>query len=243
VFFTDNHEPELRSVSSSDLAYAAATIDAPAPLRLLGVSRKSTRKAAKQLISALRSRNESTPHRAKRGTTQERRKVPRRPVGFREVSEADIAKGTLHGANLERASLHGASLRGADLSQADLSGASLSDADLRQADLKEAKLVGTDLSGCRMSEAKLVLANLHGAVLQRADLRGANLYNADLTGADFTDAIVEDTIFYGAKWHLSSTRWSRGLRQQLWNASVEIFPNVFEVRGGAEDRVRSTGRV
>jgi len=70
--------------------------------------------------------------------------------------------------NLSKCFLKGADLIGANLSNANLCLANLSKANLRKANLLSADLLSADLSD---------------AVLYRADLRNANLSNADLRGA------------------------------------------------------------
>ena len=79
------------------------------------------------------------------------------PDGKRaDLSEANLSKAYLSGANLSRANL----LR-ADLSKAYLSGANLSGANLLRADLSEAYLSGADLRGANLSGANLSGANLN----------------------------------------------------------------------------------
>ncbi|GAA5158141.1 hypothetical protein GCM10023321_37470 [Pseudonocardia eucalypti] len=234
--FTDDFEPTLRHVTDADLLRAAVTIDAPAPFGFLGVSRRSTRKAARQLISSLRDRERS---RKPAAADQQ----PTKPDSdFRAASPADLATGKLHRADLAGLTLDGARLGGADLSLANLEGTSLQRADLGQANLTEARLQQANLSDARLVGAKLVLAKMRGAVLRGADLRGASLYGADLIAADFTGANVENAVFMGAEWEPTSTRFSADLYEQLWTASVEIAPGVYKVGGAPQRELVSSER-
>ena len=124
------------------------------------------------------------------------------PDGKRaDLSEANLSKAYLSGANLSRANL----LR-ADLSKAYLSGANLSGANLLRADLSEAYLSGADLRGANLIKADLWRAylsgaSLKGAYLSGADLRGANLSGANLSGANLNCPMVcpEEGSFIGFK--------------------------------------------
>ena len=89
-----------------------------------------------------------------------------------------------------------ADLSEANLSKAYLSGANLSRANLLRADLSKAYLSGANLSG-----ANLLRADLRGAYLSGADLRGANLSGANLSGANLNCPMVcpEEGSFIGFK--------------------------------------------
>jgi hypothetical protein len=111
-----------------------------------------------------------------------------------DLSEADLCRAVLHGADLCRADLHRAvlyeaNLRGADLREANLGEADLRGADLRGANLREAYLYGADLSR----------ANLRQADLSRAYLQSAVLVNTDLTGADLTGCRIFGVSAWGLK--------------------------------------------
>ncbi|HEY9295521.1 MAG TPA: pentapeptide repeat-containing protein, partial [Phormidium sp.] len=86
----------------------------------------------------------------------------------------------------------------ADLSEADLhrvilTGADLSDANLNNADLSRANLTGAYLLKTSFRKAYLLRANLEDALMLRADLSEANLRGANLKRADFSAAYLSDT--------------------------------------------------
>jgi hypothetical protein len=112
---------------------------------------------------------------------------------WRDVNYPDIGP-DLTDADLCRLNLYGANLRWANLFKADLTGVNLDGAHLGGADLREANLGGADLSR----------AYLLGADLSRADLRGAelefaSLVKTDLTGADLTGCRVYGVSAWGLK--------------------------------------------
>jgi uncharacterized protein YjbI with pentapeptide repeats len=138
-----------------------------------------------------------------------------------DLSNTDLRKGNLIGANLEGAILWKAHLEGADLDKAHLEGAyleeanmegafpraaylegaflreaylkltSFSGAHLKGADLRNAHLEGADLWQAHLERAELIVANLKGANLHGANLEKANLKGADLEGADLEGANLE----------------------------------------------------
>jgi hypothetical protein len=120
------------------------------------------------------------------------------PLGYANLTDADLRK-----AILWYASLYDADLTNANLSDADLSGARLSDAHLNRANLTDADLGGAflefaGLTGAHLNRANLRYADLIDAVLRDAnltdaDLRKANLWYADLTNANLSDADLTDT--------------------------------------------------
>lgn len=146
-----------------------------------------------------------------------------------DLREAVLTNASVREAFLQGANLEGATLRNADLDGANLSAAVLQDSDLSRANLEGANLEGAKLNRARlanaifsdanlgkveMAEAKLRSAEftdayLGGANLRAADFRkatfvGANLEEADLSGADLREcdlssALVDGTIFEGAK--------------------------------------------
>src|SRR5271157_4073967 len=106
-----------------------------------------------------------------------------RPYITPDLSEADLSRVGLAGANLSEANLRGA----------DLGGANLREANLLRADLCGANLRGANLRGANPIDANLRVADLGGAELSRANLSGANLREANLLRAD-----LRETEFGGA---------------------------------------------
>lgn len=97
-------------------------------------------------------------------------------------------------ANLRRADLGGADLRGTNLGRSDLSGANFFGSNLNAADLHAVWLWGANLQACDLCKA-----NLRGAHLGLARLRAAKI-----DGADLADSEMLDTIF--ARVDLSKVR-------------------------------------
>jgi uncharacterized protein YjbI with pentapeptide repeats len=91
---------------------------------------------------------------------------------------------------------------GADLSNADLAKGTLTKANFTQADLSNADLYSANLTGANLQGADLSGADLARATLTHARLQGANLTGADLDGAvhaDLTGAIVCHTLLPSGK--------------------------------------------
>jgi uncharacterized protein YjbI with pentapeptide repeats len=136
------------------------------------------------------------------------------PMALPDLSQADLGRAQLSGADLHwavinRADLGAASLVGANLSEADLFGAELNAADLTNANLYAAWLFRADLgqanlSGAHLMRASLSEADISGANLSGAALSGANLTWADLEGANFSGATTDATTF--ANTDLSNVR-------------------------------------
>ncbi len=99
-----------------------------------------------------------------------------------DLSQLNLAKSDLSGANFHDAKLYKINLQGASLLNADFGRASLPNASLKNAKLARAYLSHADLAG-----ADLRGADLSYAYLSNANLRGANLCGADLTGAKVSD--------------------------------------------------------
>jgi uncharacterized protein YjbI with pentapeptide repeats len=97
-----------------------------------------------------------------------------RLVGI-DLPNSELPGVILTNANLERSCLAGANLTGADLSRARLHRADLRGANLQQADLWEVDLSAADLRG----------ANLRQCSMEAADLAGANLAGANLATAQW----------------------------------------------------------
>jgi hypothetical protein len=100
-----------------------------------------------------------------------------------DLSEVDLPKAILSGADLSRAKLTDANLSRAKLYMADLSRA-----DLSRANLFEAKLYMTDLSRSKLFNADFSNADLSGAFLPHANFFNANLSNANLSSAHLSSA-------------------------------------------------------
>lgn len=97
-----------------------------------------------------------------------------RLVGI-DLSNSELPGVILTNANLERSCLVGANLSGADLSRAQLHKADLRGANLQQADLWEVDLSAADLRG----------ADLRQCSIEAADLSGANVAGANLATAQW----------------------------------------------------------
>ncbi len=126
---------------------------------------------------------------------------PNYPLGWANLSRANLSGANLFRANLSGADLFGANLSranlsGANLSETDLSGASLSGADLSGTNLSETDLSGASLSGASLSRANLSGADLSGANLSKTDLFWANLSRANLSGANLSGANLSGTEGY-----------------------------------------------
>lgn len=113
-----------------------------------------------------------------------------------DLSDVNLRKANLNGADLCKANLIDADLFQADLREADLSDAYLHSADLREADLSDADLSGTWLSGADLRKAPLRGAVLSGGFLFRADLREAKLSMADLRWAWLEKADLREASLY-----------------------------------------------
>jgi uncharacterized protein YjbI with pentapeptide repeats len=100
-----------------------------------------------------------------------------------ELTDASLIGIELTNVNLERANLVGADLRSSCLIGARLDRAIVSRADLTEANLKDAQLIGA-----YFTESILVRADLSYSNLARADLTGADLACANLFRANLTDA-------------------------------------------------------
>jgi hypothetical protein len=120
-----------------------------------------------------------------------------------DLSEADLARANLTGAdlrgtNLGYADLTRACLKGANLSEASLARAYVRMAILTGADLNKAHLARTDLVGTDLSGASLVEANLREAILSEANLRGAILTATDLREAILIGTDLRETTLVRA---------------------------------------------
>ena len=103
------------------------------------------------------------------------------------LAESVLCNVVLTDANLERAVLRGADLRGANLSNARLHGAVLTMSQMQGAMLAEARLYGASLQfaqlqGANLEGAYLVAVSMSSAQAQGASLVGTKLWYANLTG-------------------------------------------------------------
>jgi hypothetical protein len=87
-----------------------------------------------------------------------------------DLSEADLSRAYLRGADFSGAGLSWVDLREADLRGAYLIRACLSGADLREADLNEAYLMGADLSSAALGQADLSHAMVDSTTFANLDL-------------------------------------------------------------------------
>ncbi|NMG57550.1 hypothetical protein E1H12_03180 [Geitlerinema sp. P-1104] len=141
-----------------------------------------------------------------------------RDFGGIMLSEANLSRINLSGANLSQAilsiaNLSGANLSGTNLSYAKmnvtrLSGSNLVRANLQGAILNVANMIRANLSGANLQDAALIRAEmiranlseakLNGANLNAADLRESNLRQVDLTGANLSEADLRGSSLIAA---------------------------------------------
>jgi uncharacterized protein YjbI with pentapeptide repeats len=119
------------------------------------------------------------------------------------LTEADLSRASLCGANFSYANLHCAYFIGTDLKEANFTAANLSE---------------TYLSGANLSGANLRDANLKDVDLSRANLSGADLRGANCDGANFMGAILSDDIYGDVLWD-QKTNWKN-------TDGLEIAKNV-----------------
>jgi len=115
-----------------------------------------------------------------------------------DLSEANLFRAVLRGADLRGANLDGANLREANLDGADLSEVHLSAANLNWADLYEANLHAADLHAANLLGASLIKVDLRGADLRGANLTEVVLVNTNLEGANLTAC----SVFGISAWNL-----------------------------------------
>ena len=133
-----------------------------------------------------------------------------RKLNLRELdlSNMDLKRINISGANMSVLNLSGCDLREANMSGAKMSFTILKNADLRRADLSHVTMVGAKLEGSKLAGANLSSAimvsqslidiNLRGADLRGSDLERANLGGADLRGANLKGAKLRDANVGGA---------------------------------------------
>ena len=113
-----------------------------------------------------------------------------------DLSEANLSKASLYGANLkcarmDKATLKGADLTGATLDSASFEGADLAGSNLSFANLKSGRLAGAAMNGSDLTESELAYADLGNTKLRGATLAGSNLEGVNLAGADLSGANLE----------------------------------------------------
>lgn len=86
-------------------------------------------------------------------------------------------------------------LSNADLGRRDLRGANLSRINLAGADLTQARLQGADLRGCNLTGANLDWSKLRGADLRAANLTQARFLRSELQGVRWEGATFDETAF------------------------------------------------
>ena len=116
------------------------------------------------------------------------------------LSNVQLTRANLSGADLFEAHLDGAILKSADLSRARLAGANLMKANLGRVNLTDSSLFSANLPEANLKRANLSGANLTGTDLREADLTEANLFMAQmnmtgLRGADLTGATCGYTVW------------------------------------------------
>src|SRR2546428_4403932 len=127
-----------------------------------------------------------------------------------DLSDADLSKAILYGANFSKADLsyidvseahlsyanfNGATLIGAEISGTDLMHSSFLNANLSEASLSAADLFGANLSGANLSDANLsgaslLRTNLRGSILTRCFIYGISVWNVQLEGAKQDNLII-----------------------------------------------------
>lgn len=122
------------------------------------------------------------------------------------LSEDDLRRRRLIGADLRGQNLSGMDLSGLDLSSADLTdarliGTRLGGATLHQTTLNKAQLTGADLSDAILDYCTADEAGFGGVDLTDASLLGASLKSTTLSGATATGADLRGAELSGARLH------------------------------------------
>jgi TIR domain-containing protein/pentapeptide repeat protein len=110
------------------------------------------------------------------------------------LSDSNLSKANLPGANLVVADLSGSDLSQANLSDADLFGANLSGANLHKADLSGTNMLLANLTDADISHADVSHTVLGQAVLFNCDLRNSNFSNAHLRKTTIANCDLSNTI-------------------------------------------------
>jgi len=142
-----------------------------------------------------------------------------------DLSEADLSRAKLQGADLKqaylvKANLSGANFEEADLTLAKLDGCNLLGANLQRASLKAADLSLANLFGANLSGAYLRGANLHKAKLALAKLKGTNLISAVVAEADLSGARLDGANLLRANLRQSNLEGANLSRANLSRANL-----------------------
>ncbi|NQY65144.1 MAG: pentapeptide repeat-containing protein [Alteromonadaceae bacterium] len=97
--------------------------------------------------------------------------------------------------NLSNTDLRRADLTGANLEGAELSCVNFYKARLEKANFTEAELMGADLKAARLMKTNFTNANLKAAKLEFADLTQTNFNNTNLIAANLDNTIIKNTNF------------------------------------------------
>ena len=148
------------------------------------------------------------------------------------LKKADLSGANLQGINLRKSILQNAILVGANLEGADLTSAKLQNADLSRANLKGAILEGSNLNnsklyGANFEDANLSEANLKGIRAEWANFNHANFYRANLESANFNRAQLMGADFYRANLKNSKLRFA-DLRNTKKGKQSKIGANLRE---------------
>ena len=112
-----------------------------------------------------------------------------------DLSNSEIWKADLTGANLSKARLRYTDLNNSDLSNAELWKADLTGAYLWKADLTEAYLWKTNLREANLSEANLTRTQALGTNFEEANLTGACLEDWNINGETNIDRVICDYVY------------------------------------------------
>ena len=127
-----------------------------------------------------------------------------------DLSNADLSRAILYGANFSKADLsyidiseahlsyanfNGATLIGAEISGTDLMHSSFLNANLNEASLSAADLFGANFSGANLSDANLsgaslLRTNLRRSILTRCSIYGISVWSVQLEGAEQDNLII-----------------------------------------------------
>jgi uncharacterized protein YjbI with pentapeptide repeats len=119
-------------------------------------------------------------------------------IGTKQCNQCDLSGANLSNMDLSKAQLVGANLNMANLSNTNLSGANLTKASVVGANLSGANLRQTNLTQTTFVYSNLAQAQIQGATLLQTDFQGTNLAEVDLTGSEiarssFTNANIYQT--------------------------------------------------
>lgn len=127
-------------------------------------------------------------------------------------------------------------LKGAELIRLDFQGANLTRAFLEVAMFYKVNLKGANLEKAYLEKAYLEATDLHRAILEGAFLREAFLWDSNLTGADLRKANLEKTKFQGAKLERADLRGANLKGAKFKEANLE---NAIAYESQREDLVKA----